>query len=165
MSFTDSVHGKHGHIGAFTQVNTGSGTTVNDKPSNTQQVGSGTVGQNGPTPPVQQTGANGGAPATAAYAAILAPIVAITPSISDDAIDIMLAAATMKMKKLEAQSDNDQVTTDSDKKRDAMAVKEEKLKEAVKKIEDAIYKAEHQSIWDKIKCAFEAIGAALAMVV
>jgi transloator len=164
-SLPSSLDGAHRPLGG-NPLYTPSTTPQNLK--STPPVGSGTAGgsQN------QQIQTNESLPIntnTPEYAAITASVLATIGSgpaaMSSDAIDVILAEVTMKMKQLESTSDNDKVTTDTDSQRAAMEAKIEKLKEATKKIEDAIYQAQHESIWDKIKIAFEALGAVLAIVV
>jgi hypothetical protein len=163
MSFVDQAH-KHGkHFPIQTPPPSTDKAKDSGSPSTPTPIGPGSAGYSGPTPPVQSPAAS--ASTSPEYQAIVSSILAFMPAMSDDDIDVMLAAATMKMKKLEAQSDNDQVQTDSDKKRDALGAKEESLKESVQKIQDAISKQENQSIWDKIKIGFEALGAVLSIAV
>jgi len=128
-----------------------------------QTTGSGAIGQNGPTPPIDGNGQ--AAPSTPVYAAMMASLLAIMPQMSDDQQEVVLAMVTDKMKDMEAKSDKDQISVDSDKKKAALAEKEGKLHEASKKIEKAIWDRDHQSIWDKIKSIFMAIASALMVVI
>jgi hypothetical protein len=141
--------------------------TTNFPTDDTQanKVAAGSLGRAaGAAPPPQPSPLDNG-PASPEYQAIVASVLSFMPAMSDDATDVLLAEATMKMQKLEAKSDNDQVTTDTDKKRDALAAKEEKIKESEQKIQDALSKTQGESIWDKVKIAFEAIGSVLACVI
>lgn len=96
--------------------------------------------------------------------ALMQSLVALMPSISADAVDVAMAEVVALMKDFQSKSDKEGITAQQGAKHAALMEKQDKLNEASKKILDAIYKEEHASIWDKIKMAFEALGAILAIV-
>lgn len=123
-------------------------------------TGSGTTKQTGavpdPTPsnPVSHLGAS----------AFLESLASLMPNATAENVDIAMAEVVALMKDFQAKSDKETITSEQGSKHAALMEKAEKLQEASKKILDAIYKEEHASIWDKIKLAFEALGAILAIV-
>lgn len=96
--------------------------------------------------------------------AMMASIASIMPKLSDDEIQVLTESITQKMKDTIDKSQMDKVKNDQEKQHSALLAKEKKLQEAEKKINDAIDAQKHASIWDKIKLAFEYLGAILAMV-
>lgn len=118
--------------------------------------GAGMVGQAGQVP---------GASSDPSYGAVISSLTQMMPQMSGEMLDVMLLEITTKMKELEENSQKDKVKVDQEAKRSALAEKHDKLKEAETKIKEAIEKERNASIWDKIKMAFQAIGAALAMLV
>lgn len=100
-----------------------------------------------------------------AYGALMASIAVMIPEITGEVLELALVEITAEMKKIEEASQKDQINIDSEKKRQALEEKKAKIEEALKKIEDAIEKEKHASIWDKIKMAFQALGALIAIAV
>ncbi len=121
----------------------------------TESTGSGIVGA-----------AGGSVPDTTApaYQAVLSSIVAMLPEISGEMIDVLLVDVVSKMKEAQLKSDNDKVKVDQEAKRTAIQDKQAKLDEATKKIEEAVEKQKNGSIWDKIKLAFQFLGAIFSMI-
>jgi len=110
------------------------------------------------------TGSVPGAPSDPSYSVVLDSLTKFMPSITGQVLEVMLLEITVKMKETEEASQKDKITVDQEAKRTALSEKADKLKEAETKIQEAIDKEKHASIWDKIKLAFQALGACLAIL-
>lgn len=118
-------------------------------------TGSGTLGENGPTPDAgQQPG----------YTALLKSLGSMMPQITGEMVELFLAEISAKMKDIEEQAQTDKFTSDQEAKRASIAEKRAKLDEADKKIQEAIDARNSANIFDIIKMVFQAIGAALMAV-
>lgn len=110
------------------------------------------------------TGSVPGAPSDPSYSVVLDSLTKFMPQVTGEVLDVMLLEITVKMKETEEASQKDKIKVDQEAKRTALAEKADKLKEAETKIQEAIDKEKNASIWDKIKMAFQALGALLAIV-
>ncbi|MBC8130163.1 MAG: type III secretion system translocon subunit SctE [Rhizobiaceae bacterium] len=81
-----------------------------------------------------------------------------TPSVDTE---VLLLQVTVAMRDAEATTQKSKINTDQEAKKAEMKEKEKKLEEAQEKLE----KSRSNNIFDKIKLAFEWLGAILAMVV
>lgn len=118
-------------------------------------TGTGNIGQNGPVP---------GTGSDPSYGAILGSLQKFMPQLTGQVLEVMLLEITTKMKELQEASEKDKVRVDQEAKRTALAEKHDKLKEAEKKILEAIEKRDSASIWDKIKLGFQIFAAVAAIV-
>ena len=89
----------------------------------------------------------------------MASIAAFLPPASEDDADVALASATAKLKQTMNKAQVGQIDIDAQTKRQQADAAKKKYDDAEKKIEDARDKMAHASIWDKIKLAFQYIGA------
>jgi hypothetical protein len=125
-----------------------------------------TDGVQGPTGAGNIAGVNAApdAAGTSNLSEMMASIAGLIPKMSGDQLDVLIVSLTSKMKDTMDKSDKDAIKTSQDAKRVAIAEKRGKLEEALKKIQDAEDAQKHASIWDKIKLAFQYLGAILSMV-
>jgi hypothetical protein len=116
-------------------------------------IGSGAIGQSGEAPPTvpQETIANA-----------LQSLTAFMSGGAQVDVDVLLVQVAVAMRDAEAGNQKAKINTDQETKKLQLKEKEEKLVEAQKKMDEAEAKRKSASIWDKIKLAFEWIGAALA---
>lgn len=121
----------------------------------TQQTGGGTLNQTNVSPDVQAQ----------FYNSIMAGLQKLAPKgdYSGGKLEILLAAFTMMAKDLVDKTEKEKAGIEAEKKQTANQAKREKLDEATEKIKEAIDKRENASIFDKIKMAFQALGAILAI--
>ncbi|WP_378940823.1 type III secretion system translocon subunit SctE [Mesorhizobium sp. ANAO-SY3R2] len=75
--------------------------------------------------------------------------------------EVLLVQVAVAMRDTEATTQKSKINTDQETKKAQMKEKEAKLEESAKKLE----KAQNGSIWDKIKLAFEWLGALIAAAV
>jgi len=117
-------------------------------------IGSGAIGQAGDAPPPvpQETVANA-----------LASLTAFMSGGAGIDVDVLLVQIAVAMRDTEATNQKAKINTDQESKKLQLKEKEEKLQEAQKKLDEAEAKRKSASIWDKIKLAFEWIGAAIAI--
>lgn len=95
---------------------------------------------------------------------MMASIDAFMPAKSEDDVDVMVATATAKLKETMNKSQAAQIKVTEEQKREQAKEAEKKYKDADQKIQDAKYAASHASIWDKIKLAFEYVGAIMSIL-
>ncbi len=74
-------------------------------------------------------------------------------------VDVLLVQVAVAMRDTEATTQKSKINTDQETKKAQMREKEHKLEESAKKLE----KQQNGSIWEKIKLAFEWLGAMLAV--
>lgn len=122
------------------------------------KVGQGNGAVNGETPPPQQ-------PTKEALAGALASLDAFLSGNGSVDVDVLLVQVTVAMRDTEAGSQKAKINNDQEAKKAQMKEKEAKLEEAQRKMEEAKAKKESGSLIDKIKLAFEWIGAIVAIAV
>lgn len=93
------------------------------------------------------------------------PITIVLLNIADKDYEIDLLEALTKMRDFQALSERETVTMTAEQKRGAIGLRQELEAQAREKQRQAQEKAEGGSIWDKIKLAFQALAAVLAIVV
>jgi hypothetical protein len=120
-----------------------------------QTTGSGVNGVGGETPEIPKE----------TYSAVMSSIQAMLVGTPAADTEVLLIQIAVEMKKAEDTNQKEKIKVDQEAKRTALTEKETKLKEATEKIEKAISDRENASIWDKIKMAFEFLGAILMAVV
>jgi transloator len=139
---------------------------TNQTGATTQTTPTGVVGQSGPTPD-----ASGAKYQTAAIPfALNAMLESLTEMMgpnakSDDDLDAKVASLEENLKNKLSQSDASQIQNDQAEQTAKIEAKAQKDQQAEQKIKDAVAKQQSASIWDKIKLAFEVIGAVLGCVV
>lgn len=74
-------------------------------------------------------------------------------------VEVLLVQVAVAMRDTEATTQKSKINTDQETKKAQMREKEQKLEESAKKLE----KQQNGSIWEKIKLAFEWLGAMLAV--
>ena len=119
-------------------------------------VGKGNLGKAGLVPPGQ---GNAGEKPDASKA--LKSLAAFMTGKASMDIDVLLIQVSVAMRDTEATTQKSKINTDQETKKVQMREKEHKLEESAKKLE----KAQNGSIWDKIKLAFEWIGAVIAAAI
>lgn len=140
--------------------------TITNTPGAGGAKGTETVGE---TPPGGGIiGTDGGPPpdigVLTAYGALMGSLFALMPQMSSEEISLKLVEVTNKLKKTMEESEIDKIKSDTEKKRDMIGEKQAKIEEAQKKMDEAQEAREKASIWDKIKLAFQALGAALMVL-
>jgi hypothetical protein len=80
-------------------------------------------------------------------------------------VEVLLVQVAVAMRDTEATSQKSKINTDQETKKVQLKEKEAKLEEAQRKMDEAEAKKKSGSLLDKIKLAFEWIGAILAMAV
>lgn len=123
--------------------------------STTPTTGQGNVGQTGPTPD---------APPPNMMGAVMESLGAMMPKISGQMLDLLLLQITTQMKETISKTEKDKIETDTGAKRVQIGEKQAKLEEAAKKIQEAEDKMKNMSVWDKIKLAFQYIGAIMSII-
>ena len=98
-----------------------------------------------------------------AVGAMMASLSAIMPKMSGEQLDVLVTSFTEKMKEASDASNKDQIKTDQQAKRASIAEKKAKIEESIKKQAEAEDKLKHASLIDKIKLAFQYLGAVLAI--
>lgn len=119
------------------------------------QIGKGTLDENGPAP---------NALPGLAIGVIMASLSAIMPKMSGDQLDVLVASFTEKAKEMSDASDKSKITADETQKRQAIEAKKSKIDDSIQKQNDAAAAAANASIGDKIKLAFQFLGAALTIL-
>lgn len=119
------------------------------------QTGSGVNAPNGGVPePGRQT-----------YSMVMESLSAMLTPMSPVDVEVLLIQVAVEMKEAESTGAKEKIKVDQEAKRTALLEKDEKLEEAGTKIEEAIEERENASIFDKIKLAFEFLGAILMIAV
>jgi transloator len=111
--------------------------------------------------------ASGPAPAsasTATQSAVMASLQAMMPKMTGEQMDVMILSIVTKMKDTIDATEKDKVKVDQGTKRANLLEKQNKIEEADKKIQEAKDARENASVWDKIKLAFQYIGAILTIL-
>lgn len=119
-------------------------------------VGAGWVVSNGETPPAPPP------PETVANAIASLAEFMKGGQITGD-VDVLLIQIAVAMRDTEAKNEKSKINTDQEAKKAEMREKEHKLEEAAKKLQEALDKKNSSNIFDKIKLAFEWLGAILAV--
>lgn len=119
----------------------------------TPSTGAGAIGESGEAPPAPQ-------PQTVADA--LASLSSFMSGGAGVDVDVLLVQIAVAMRDAESATQKEKIETDSKSKELQLKEKQDKLDEAQKKMDEAEAKRKSASIWDKIKLAFEWIGAAIA---
>lgn len=128
---------------------------TNDPNVGKDVAGKGVLGNNGPTPTVDnQPG----------YTAMMQSLASMVPNMTGPMIELMLAEISAKMKDVEENANTERYKNDQEAKRSSLAEKKEKLDEADKKIQESIDAKNSGNIFDIIKMVFQAIAAALMAV-
>lgn len=118
-------------------------------------TGSGNLGDNGPTPDLNNV---------QGYTEMMAALGSLLPQMSGDMVEVFLAEITAKMKESEDKASTDKYKSDQEAKRTELGAKKAKIDEAEKKIQESIDKRNSGNIFDIIGLIFQAIAAALAIV-
>lgn len=118
-------------------------------------TGSGSIGASGQAPDVQRSAMMG---------AVMSSLAAMMPKLSGQAVDVLLLQVTTAMKDTISKSEKGKIESDTNVKKTQIDEKKAKMDEANKKIEEAENKMKNMSIWDKIKVAFQYIGAIMAII-
>jgi hypothetical protein len=118
-------------------------------------TGSGNLGENGPTPDLKNV---------QGYTEMMAALGSLLPQMSGDMVEVFLAEITAKMKESEDKASTDKYKSDQEAKRTELGAKKAKIDEAEKKIQESIDKRNSGNIFDIIGLIFQAIAAALAIV-
>jgi hypothetical protein len=87
------------------------------------------------------------------------------PSMKKSDFEVLLLEALTKMRDMQAKSENETVSMNAEQKKTAIAEKQAALNEAQEKIDKAEEERKNASIWDKIKLAFQALGALISIAV
>lgn len=118
-------------------------------------TGSGNLGENGPTPDLKNV---------QGYTEMMAALGSLLPQMTGDMVEVFLAEITAKMKESEDKASTDKYKSDQEAKRTELGAKKAKIDEAEKKIQESIDKRHSGNIFDIIGLIFQAIAAALAIV-
>ena len=120
-------------------------------------VGSGVSGQGGPIPDLTTE--------PLAYGQILASLQTLMPAMSNEDVEAMIAAVSDTLKNTLSKTDENRISVDSSM-RDAFTKQMQKvMDDAAKKLKEAAADDQNVSVWDKIKQAFQYIGAAISIAV
>lgn len=119
-------------------------------------VGAGTVSQSVSVPGTQGTTT---AQQSFMMTAILESLHKFMPEISGDDQDVLLAQVQSKMKETVNRTDNEEVRNKSESRERQLEERKKKLDEAEKKLQEMIKLQNSGDILDKIKLAFEILGA------
>ena len=98
-----------------------------------------------------------------ALGAMMGALSEIMPKMSGEQLDVLVTSFTEKMKAASDASNKDQIKTEQSAKRAAIEAKKAKIDEAIKKQAEAEDKMKHAGVLDKIKLAFQWLGAVLAI--
>lgn len=112
-------------------------------------------GQNGTTPPVDPQ----------VLSNLRASLAALGLNMQPQQVDVLIVQVAIDMRDTESQSTSKRIDIEQSAARGKLDAQAQKIDEMVKKQEEARKKQESASLIDKIKLAFEWIGAALAVVV
>lgn len=131
------------------------GAGKSDKVGGTGATGAGSIAgtQDGPD-----------AAAPTALTAMMASISEMMPKMTGEQLDVLITSFTTKLKDTIDKSDKDQITNEQGVKREQIAEKTKKYKEAQEKIEEAKHAMEHASFFDKLKLAMQYIGAIMSII-
>lgn len=97
------------------------------------------------------------------FAGALASLTAFTKGNLQGDVEVLLVQITVAMRDAEATNQKSKINTDQEAKKAQLKEKEAKLEEAQRKLEEAERKKNSGSLIDKIKLAFEWLGAILAI--
>jgi len=118
-------------------------------------TGTGAINGTGEAPPADAT-------QQASIGNALASLTAFLSGASHTDVEVLLVQAAVTMRDTEASAQKSKINADEGSKKSELQAKEKKLDDAAKKMEEA-EKAKHSgNIFDKIKLAFQWIGAVLA---
>ncbi len=85
------------------------------------------------------------------------------PSMNKADFEVLLLEALSKMRDMQAKSQNETITMNAEMKQTAIGEKQQAYDEAQAEMDSAKEKMENASIWDKVKLAFQALGAILSI--
>lgn len=150
-------------IGSATSPNTG---YVQNYPAQTETggvkqvqpqttTGTGSVGQTGPVPDISSN---------SMLDAMMGSLRAFMPEISGEKLQVALLKVMTTMKDTIGETEKDKIQIDQESKRLALQEKQGKIDEAEEKAKEAQEKRESLSVWDKVKIAFQYIGAITAII-
>lgn len=122
---------------------------------NAAVAGAGAITLDGPVPSTS---------VTAAFGPMMDSLRTLMPKMSGEKLQTMLLEVMAKIKDTIGASEQDKIRTDQESKRLALAEKSEKIKESEEKLAEASEKREKLSVWDKVKIAFQYIGAITAIM-
>ncbi|WP_298958087.1 type III secretion system translocon subunit SctE [uncultured Methylobacterium sp.] len=121
-----------------------------------QTAGSGALsGATGPAP---------GAPPTASASAMMESLRSLMPDISGEKLQVTLLKVLTTIRDTMNESEKQKIEVDQQSKRAALEEKSRTIKDAEAKMQEAEKKREELSVWDKIKIAFQYIGAIVAFI-
>lgn len=125
-------------------------------PTETETLpGAGTVGQTGPVP---------GVSGTAMLGAMMESLRNLMPDISGEKLQVALLKVMTTLKDTISETEKGKIEIDQEAKRLALQEKQGKIDEAQKKADEAKETRQNLSIWDKVKIAFQYIGALTAIL-
>lgn len=138
------------------------GTPVGSTDGTVPTTGIGIAGNPGPAPDAATAAASG---AAAGLQAMLASITAVAPKISNDDLEARLAAILEKTKDLLTKADDEHIKTAMSLKQKHIEERKQDLAKAETKQVEAAHHHKKKKIWQKVKLAFEIVGAVTAIVV
>lgn len=139
-------------------------------PNSTGFTDSQTINRAGGTPPAVGAGTAAGVSAApnampgVPMGVLMASLAPLMPRMSGEQLDVLVASFTEKAKDVQDASDKDQIKSQETAKRAAIKEKKANIENSIKKLAEAEDKMKHASIWDKIKLAFEYVGAILTIL-
>ncbi len=95
---------------------------------------------------------------------LVASLVLFMPQLSDVDQEVLLAEIITKLKETQSETEKGKISIDAAKKEAQLTEQKTKLDEAEKKQREAEEKQKNASIWDKIKLAFQFLGAIFGMI-
>ena len=142
--------------GGVTQVTNTGINTIDNEPQ-ARRAGAGNAAQNGPAPDATTS--------TQTTSVILAALSSFIPQLAGEQLDVLLAEATSKLKDVVGEVQTKKLLADEEAKSSSLDAKAAKLDEAEGKRIEAKEKRESANIWEKISLAFQALGAAISIIV
>ncbi|RVU14210.1 hypothetical protein [Methylobacterium oryzihabitans] len=110
------------------------------------------------------TGPAPGAPPTASASAMMESLRALMPDISGEKLQVTLLKVLTTIRDTMNESEKQKIEVDQQSKRAALEEKSRTIKDAEAKMQEAEQKRENLSVWDKIKIAFQYVGAIVAFI-
>ncbi len=126
-----------------------------DAPQQAPQTAAGIAAQGGAAPD----------PSSPAVQNILSSLSEFFPSRNAEDVDILLARTTLEQQEVVGKTNTNELVAKEEQKRESLAEKTKTLEEAQKKQEEAEAKQKKGGFFNKLKQAFQAIGAVLTMAI
>lgn len=118
-------------------------------------TGAGSAAPTGPVPPASFSGVAD---------AVMGSLRRMMPDISNEALQVMLLEVFTKIKETMGKNENETIEADQAAQRNALRDKQAKITQSEQKMEEATEKREKLSVWDKVKVAFQYVGAITAII-